>query len=644
MASASIEQIISHFAGYLRIFDDVARDRVAYDEGLAPRPDDDYTTLRPDYEHPFAPDDLDTAGGPVPALIADDPMHVFQGRPLKLSHDPQDLDPDHFPPPLNPKVVLPSPPGGGGGGGVEHHITVKYQDAGEETQLTVHQHNFMHDNDTNLSPDALAAVAPLIAALNSDALTTIEHLVADASAEVPADWWMKQNDGGTVEFVTAHDAAWAERGGTPGEHSVPAGYYVNGELQERPTEPSPPLKFDDLPDTGQGIGQWASLGNNESINAGLIVDIGEGVRTMVVMGDYFKTNAFFQTNTTVDKDEVHVSGGDGKPSVTCGENTATNIADFQQNPSIYADFPAHSSGPSWIVDKVEGNYYSIHAVVQTNYLDDNDVAMQVSAISHYNLVGGFNELGNVTQIFDGEIKFDLIIVQGAYHGMNVIFQNNILLNNDRIFVSADRCDPSQSVDSGHNSLLNDGSIQNYGDDCRDLIPGLRTIDSLLANGVTSIDPELGSAIAGHGGLLRVLYVGGDYYDVNAIWQTNITCDINVMYQLQNQPSADLLALHPDSDLTQSVSTGNNKLTNQATIVDVNPDTTYVNGQVYSDSILVQANLLPADHHDAAVNADTHALVTELVAFVDDNQDHNNCGSSNVVSSPVQADPMASVLH
>ena len=40
------------------------------------------------------------------------------------------------------------------------------------------------------------------------------------------------------------------------------GYYVNGELEERPEEPTPPAEFDDLPDTGHGIGQWASMGNN----------------------------------------------------------------------------------------------------------------------------------------------------------------------------------------------------------------------------------------------------------------------------------------------------------------------------------------------------------------------------------------------
>ena len=127
---------------------------------------------------------------------------------------------------------------------------------------------------------------------------------------------------------------------------MPAGYYVNGALQERPTEPaelgSSPKT---LPDTGHGIGQWAALGDNDCQNAALIVDIGESARTMVVMGDYFKTNAMFQTNTTVDNDEVNVSGGEGTPSLTSGGNEAINIADFVQNPSIYAGF-SRPTGPA----------------------------------------------------------------------------------------------------------------------------------------------------------------------------------------------------------------------------------------------------------------------------------------------------------
>ena len=161
--------------------------------------------------------------------------------------------------------------------------------------------------------------------------------------------------------------------------------------------------------------------------------------------------------------------------------------------------------------------------------------------------------------------------------------------------------------------------------------------------MTSLDPELAGALIGHGGPLKVLYITGDYYDINAVWQTNITSDVDVMYQLQNQPLADLMALDPDGAVTQSVTAGGNELHNDAAIVDVNPDATYVKGEIYTDSILVQANLVPTGT-DHAVNADTHTLVTELIAFVDDHpQDAAGPPPAAIVNS-VQSDPMASMLH
>lgn len=643
MASASFVEIVSHFAGYLQIFHDIARDRIQYDESLAPRPSGDYTTLRPNYDYRVVPDDMETLAGPVPELMLDDPIHFVRGRPLKLLHGPQDDDFDFFPRSQAPTIPLPKPVGGGGGG-ADYHVRVTYEDGGAQTQLTVHQYNFMHDDDANLSADALSAVQPLIMHLNSDVLATIEQLAADANAQIPDNWQMPQTDGGATDFVIAHDANWAERGGTPDEHSVTPGYYVNGELQDPPSEPPPPAEPEKLPDTGDGIGQWATLGSNFSINAALIVDIGEAARTMVVMGDYFKTDAIFQTNTTVDHDRISVSGGDRVPSLTDDKDVATNIADFAKNPSIYTGFAAQMAGPNWIVNVVDGDYYSVHAVAQVNLLSDNDVATQVSSSSHYNLVGGGNEQGNLALIYDGSIEYDLIIIKGSYHGLNVIFQNNILLDNDRIKMADDGADPSQSASSHDNSLLNEAGITNYGGDTFDELPGnLALIQSLLDAGMTSLDPELASALIGHGGPLKVLYITGDYYDINAIWQTNITSDVDVMYQLQNQPLADLMALDPDGAVTQSVTAGGNELANDAAIVDVNPDATYVKGEIYTDSILVQANLVPTGS-DHAVNADTNALVTELIAFVDDHPQDAAGPPPAAIANSVQSDPMASVLH
>jgi hypothetical protein len=104
-----------------------------------------------------------------------------------------------------------------------------------------------------------------------------------------------------------------------------------------------------------------------------------------------------------------------------------------------------------------------------------------------------------------------------------------------------------------------------------------------------------------------------------------------------------MALDPDGAVTQSVTTGGNELANDAAIVDLNPDVTYVKGEIYTDSILVQANLVPTGS-DSAVNADTNALVTELIAFVDDHPQDTASPSPAPIANSVQSDPMASVLH
>ena len=104
--------------------------------------------------------------------------------------------------------------------------------------------------------------------------------------------------------------------------------------------------------------------------------------------------------------------GTARRRPTSDEDVATNIADFVKNPSIYTGFAAYAAGPIWIVNVVDGDYYSVHAVAQVNFLSDNDVATQVSSSSHYNLVGGDNEQGNLSLIFDGDIRIRPYHYQG----------------------------------------------------------------------------------------------------------------------------------------------------------------------------------------------------------------------------------------
>ena len=118
MASASFVEIISHFAGYLQIFHDIARDRLQYDESLAPR-SVPATTRRLDRitTIAFTPDDMDTVGGSGAGADAGRCDGRVPRPSAQAVRGPRNADYDFFPPSLNPKVPLPVAGGGGGGGG-----------------------------------------------------------------------------------------------------------------------------------------------------------------------------------------------------------------------------------------------------------------------------------------------------------------------------------------------------------------------------------------------------------------------------------------------------------------------------------------------------------------------------------------------
>jgi len=643
MVPGGVTEVIWHFAGYLQIINDIARDRIAYDESAFRNLQDDYVTPRPSYDHRPDLDNFDSHGPRVPELAPFDELHATRILPIKsLSPRPPDLD-------FDPSGGLPGLPlrgggGGGGGGSPDHSIKVQYQEGGQQSQVEIHQYNIMSDNDL-LVPGCGTTITSEAAQLTVDAEALLQQMADGANEQIPTEWWFPQNGTGVVEFLTTHDQELAANDGAPDAHSVEPGYYLNGVLQtpapeppyQTPAEPPAPA-----PDFGNGIGQWAEVGNNTSFNAALIVDLSESGRSMIVMGDYFKTNAIFQTNSTMDHDQVEAAGGNATPAAM-GNNIADNIADFVQHPGIYDGLPVTFAGPNWQVDVVNGDYYSIHTIVQLNYLLDNDVIVQDSADNHYEVYAGGNQLGNLAEVFDGTIHYDLIIVAGAYHGMNVIFQNNILLNDDEIRQLAEGAGTSQSVVSGENELTNAATIENYGDD--NFLPmddDLNNLVTAVGNGLGFLDPSYGTFVDGSGGVFNVLYIKGDYYDVNVIWQTNVTSDVNVIIQLLDAPSEDGLALHPDDTGTQSVTSGSNSLSNDAVIVDVGATNTYVNGELYGDTILVQADLLPSGT-DQALTGDMQELVSELIAFVNEAQDETPVAQP-AASSSVQEDPMASVMQ
>lgn len=652
MVPGGITEIVWHFAGYLQIINDIARDRIDYDPSASRNLQDDYVTPRPSFDIDPDFDPLNIQGMKSPDLLPFEDFHNPRGFPIKsLSPLPSrpDMDVDD-PDPLG-RLALPRAVGGGGGG-FEYKITVQYQEGGQQTELEIRQHNFIVDDDNVLVlPDNVCAscdltpIATELGLIAQHSQAILEEMANEANNQIPKELWLPQNGSGVTEFIKAYNEEQVAQDGAPSSHSVEPGYYLNGVLQTPAPEPPSETPIPEpapVTDLGNGLGQWAVTGSNDSWNAGLIVDLSESGRSMIVMGDYFKTNAIFQTNSLVDHDHIRMAGGEETPAVQ-GNNTTDNIADFIQQPGIYADLKATFAGPHWNVDVVEGNYYSLHTIVQMNYLSDNDVIVQQSSDTHYELYAGGNEQGNLAQVFDGSIQYDLIIVAGAYHGMNVIFQNNILLNDDFIKMFGNGSGTSQSATSGQNELNNKATIESIGDDnFQPMDGGLNSVVTAVGEGATTLDPSYGRFVDGSGGVFNVLYVKGDYYDINAIWQTNVVSDVNLVMQFLEQPSAGALARDEDGAETQSVTAGKNLLTNDAAIVDVGATNTYVNGNVYGDTILVQANLLPTDK-DHALTQDTQALVPELIAFVNESQ--NEAPPVQPVGpAPAHDDAIANVLH
>lgn len=644
MIPGGITELVWHFVGHMRIINDIARDRLTYEEAASPKLLDDYKTLRPDFDPNTDLDEFSTLPIGPPVLHLLDDHYLAKNIPMRSGSFPP-IDED-----LGLPTRLPATPllraGGGGGGGSDRDIKVIYEPGGEQSQIQIRQLNGMLDNDIALQGCAqgsdVAALSVQAAQLIGLAASLLQQMADDANAQLPEQWWISQNNAGITDYLKEFDSSRAEQG-VPSANSVAPGYYLNGELQTpTPEPPSPELGRNTDHDTGNGIGLWAEAGANVSFNGAMIVDLSESGRSMIVKGDYFHTNAIIQTNSLMDKDQVAASGGEDQ-SVTKGDNIADNIADFIQHPGVYSITPAAYAGPNWHVDVVNGSYYNVHTLVQMNYLLDNDVIVQKGGSNHYDLITGENEQGNLAQIFNGSLHYDLIIVAGTYHGMNVIFQNNILLDDDAVTQLAKGDDQTQSIATGQNALLNAATIEIFGNDnFLSLTPDLASLVAALANGIPGLDPETGTLLPGTGGTFEVLYITGDYYDINAIWQTNVVSDVDVLLQLLDPPSEAAQQLHPDDDGTQAAAAGENMLTNDAAIIDVGPTDAYVGGQVYGDTILVQANLLPADA-DPALAKSAQALVSELVAFVTEAQDEEWQGPPAPPPPPCD-DAISSVMH
>lgn len=384
-----------------------------------------------------------------------------------------------------------------------------------------------------------------------------------------------------------------------------------------------------------------SSGGNLVWNEAAIVTAGLAPSVVAVVGDYHRIDAIYQTNVLRDLDTI--DGNWPAEYLSMGGNVVQNSATFTNH-----DFetkngePAKADGgfpAAWNVTSVEGDMIFLNWVSQYNFTSDNDTmvltAMGTNTVISSGLNMGFNTLSfaNLGQYFD------LVVIGGSFYDGNFITQTNVLLDSDNLAVWGDSSAWKGSTATGENLLWNEASIENVGAETwTSGLPG-HYLDAAGGNSAMPAGFRSDDALDGLGNL-KVLHISGNVYDINYISQVNIVGD------------ADDLAIY-EASLTQAldsvwnVATGHNTLVNKASILDYDTvgQTAYVGGQIYSDAVLVQTEII--EGLTDRVTPRGNELANEVIAFLHDQTDIASYLQGHPAINPMDAeanhDVMQSVL-
>ena len=415
------------------------------------------------------------------------------------------------------------------------------------------------------------------------------------------------------------------------------GVYVNGELVETApilkdhlpnqdeTEETPEPELTEGPKEASGAvahgeGEVAisasvelDAGSNTLVNEVVITNNWLQSNVLAVAGDHVQLNAIVQTNAYYDSDLVS--------SALCGGSLAAdkatealNIASFKHVASTETTHNESGVFPkAWAITEIKGDLMMVNWLQQFTFMSDNDTAILAASGSKLSIIAGDNTSANQVSLLELGFRYDLIFVGGNVFDANIIHQTNILLDNDFIgAVGGFQMSGNGSVSTGGNLLWNYANIVEAGgaSTVNPMSEGYLSALQDLAEGknLSSKDFMHDAAFAGLLGL-RVLYISGDLLSLNYISQTNILGDSDQVTLAMNA----LTAL-PDADWT--ISTGSNALLNYAGIVDVDTGgTIYAGGDVYSDEVLFQAELIKDEPYLGSEDPD--ALVSEAVVFLGD---------------------------
>lgn len=349
-----------------------------------------------------------------------------------------------------------------------------------------------------------------------------------------------------------------------------------------------------------------------------------------VMGDVVELNSISQVNVLFE----HVTlNGHGAASLSASFNVAmmsyTSTAPVAEDGTTPADSPAEDLGlpQNWAVTRIDGDILTVNWVNQFSFMTDHDRADIQFTGSNTHIVMGDNTIANVVDLAEIGYGYDLIMIGGSLITINQISQTNVMMDYDTITSSAD---VPFTFSGGDNLLFNGASISTTGvNSYGEMTSNFATASEAFAAGATTITEDVAHDSVFEGDdLLTVLYISGDLTTVNWLEQTNVIGDSDQVH----------LALDNFEDQTGAsvdLVTGSNAAINLASVDVYGIDSEVrVEGDVYSDALLYQANLIDTDSDPLGVALP--ALATEAVAFLADGMIGPDTETSNdieIIATP-----------
>ena len=628
---------LSFFSGYPRIALEPHRIQTDYEDFfLRPKPVDDAPAARPS---PISPPELsDLSVGRSPQMLdpgpdAWDPLH-FGARKflapaapaLRLPSVPQ------APKPIDPHSNSRS----GGGADQAREIDVKYDEKGDPTDLRATQINTLHDDDVVTGPDGEDAIWAHHETAN------LVDLVHTAEAQIPDAY---VGAAATPESIVVTLQAL-------GDHSLPtvptplqAGITADGVVlaADAALPKGPSDLVPESPTDSSANMAVIHTGDNLAMNFAGIADTQGAIGTLVVLGDSYKRAVIVQTNVLVDQSVI--AGTSDTAVIQAGGNEANNVAEFIQTLARNPYEMGFFGGLHWNVDRVNGDYYDVKLATQVNDMRDNDM-VQHTATDHYKMVdtGSNVQINELTATQSGT-QYDLTIVTGNYYSANWILQTNVLLNSDYVQINEGPGGAgSETVSTGASWLTNSATIADYTGGSSALSSDMRSLVSDLQRGEQTLDIDKGFVVPGDGNMsLNVLFITGNYYDFSVLKQTNIVSDSDVVQQTLG---------HGESGY---VSTGSNSLSNEALLIKLGPlGGQHVGGQQYSESVLVQTNIITQSidilsNKSSVVLNDPAKLAPEVAALIQHGAvpamhvEHSVTPTPMETAAHTTSDPLSSVL-